>query len=151
MKAKLVIKGGKGSGNFGHVGRPGQVGGSAGTKDYPGFDTTDTGMPWYNNMLKNKDYFERAKGVKFKIVEMNPIEYLQKVAEQQNTSYTRQTNMIDNALAVSYARLMKSGTKFPMPFIDYSQHSGQEGRHRAYAASLAHIRTMPVMIIEDVK
>lgn len=29
MKAKLVFKGGKGSGNFGHAGRPGKVGGSA--------------------------------------------------------------------------------------------------------------------------
>lgn len=29
MKAKIVFKGGKGSGNFGHAGRPGKVGGSA--------------------------------------------------------------------------------------------------------------------------
>lgn len=30
MKAKLVYKGGSGSGNFGHEGRPGEVGGSGG-------------------------------------------------------------------------------------------------------------------------
>jgi len=33
MKAKFVFKGGTGSGNFGHSGRPGKVGGS-GSGDY---------------------------------------------------------------------------------------------------------------------
>lgn len=44
------------------------------------------------------------------------------------------------------AELMKQGHKFGLPYVDILR-QGQEGRHRALAAEVAGIKTIPCLII----
>jgi len=170
MKLTVRLKGGVGSGNFGHAGRPGKVGGSMPGKmqefryeiqrdkkmgKYPGFDETKVDMPIYDNMLANPEYFESAKGLKFEIVGMSPKTYMNLVAIQQNTTTERLSSMVSRSIVQKYADMMERGIKFPMLLLDNSKYKGQEGRHRALAAMQAYpggfpIRKVPVMIVENV-
>lgn len=56
MKVRFVHKGGKGSGNFGHSGRPGKVGGSAGGGKGKGGGGARSGVPQPSNAPAPEGY-----------------------------------------------------------------------------------------------
>ena len=64
MKAKLVYKGGSGSGNFGHAGIPGQVGGSASGGGSPkSFDTLKAGKVSVGDTVFYRTQLQRNRGL----------------------------------------------------------------------------------------
>jgi len=108
----------------------------------------ESDVPFYNGLLKHKEYYERAHGIKYKIVYMTPDEYIKKVAELQGTPVYLQMMMISNDIVNSYVELAKKGTKFPILILDY-RNKYQEGRHRAIMAKRLGIEKIPVMVVEE--
>lgn len=80
---------------------------------------------------------------------MSPIEYLERCANLFNSTIESMISSTENHLIYKYAEMMKNGVKFDMPWLDYVD-NGQEGRHRAQAAFLAGIKTIPVLVIIEV-
>lgn len=121
------------------------------------FDRTKTGIPMYDNMLANPDYFRKHKGLAFYIKELAPDEYFDAI-ETMDRGWHRE--MVEPKLVSRYAKQMRQGVKFHMPSIEIHYHdrvgSGsaepyisieQEGRHRVAAAKEAGAKKVPVMII----
>ena len=117
-----------------------------------------TGIPNIDQMLKNPDYWAKAKGVKAKVVEMSPDEYLMKVVTgfqrhgYPGASMARTKEMVRSHPSFrDYVLAHRRGDEFPMPHLDYSRGTfNQEGRHRVLAAKEAGLKTIPVAIVEDV-
>jgi hypothetical protein len=130
------------------------------TESLQPFDTKRTDMPTFDNMLKRtdlRDYFKREKGLEYEVVEMTPAEYIKRCVNGfQSNSPTRVVSRASieserNADDIkAYAEKMKTGEKFPMPVLTYERLFSQEGLHRAFAAELAGVDKMPVMIIKQV-
>lgn len=116
-----------------------------------GFDSSQTDMPHYDAMLNNPEYYKKEKGFTFTIEYMAPQEYLERCAEMIYHSVEPFIAAADKTTVEEYADDLRAGAIFPMVVIDYSRLSGQEGRHRALAAQLAGIQSIPVMIIKDAK
>lgn len=108
-------------------------------KDYEGFRLDKTCNSF------GDEYLENGKGT---IVEMSPREYLERCAYEIFPEGTMESTMgaVNEESAKKYAEQMKNGTKFDLPYLNYKD-SGQEGRHRAVAAYMAGIETIPVLII----
>jgi hypothetical protein len=126
------------------------------SKEY--FTTSDTGMPTYNDMMADPEYFKRAKKKVWHIDYMHPDEYMERAIQGFSAhGYTRSQVMsgVEQELVDKYADLMASGTKFPMLTLDYSGYMGakgefsQEGRNRALAAKKIGAEQVPVMIIQN--
>jgi hypothetical protein len=110
-------------------------------------DTTE--MPFYDNMMENPEYFAREKGIQAKVVKMSPSEYISTVMREKNVTRDDITSSRDPKTISKYARLMTSGTKFPITTLDYSKgFLSQEGLHRALAAEEAGITEMPVLVVD---
>lgn len=104
-------------------------------KEYDGFSTR-MGIAAFDDDLKE------GKGF---IAEMSPDEYIQRISfDVFHTSIERTTSCYYENVK-EYARMMASGTKFDMGYIDYEK-GGQEGRHRAMAAKMLGIEKIPVYI-----
>lgn len=122
-----------------------------------GFDTTQTGMPTFDDMLKDPEYFRTAKRKVFNIVNMTPNEYIDKAVYGFNKfagerNVTRHTLMRsrDPKVIDQYGAAMQRGDKFPMPVLDYTRGDfSQEGLHRAAAALRVGLNQMPVMVVVD--
>lgn len=117
-----------------------------------GFKDSETGMPTYDDMMANPDYFARAKRRKGGIVMMGPDEYIQRAAKgfqkfDPDSSIESVVAGRDSALIDRYAKEMQAGDKFPTIMLDYSIGFGQEGLHRALAAKKLGIEEIPVMIV----
>lgn len=107
--------------------------------DYKGFDMTDMGVSYYNDLM------ERGRGY---IAEMSPREYLLRCAFQIfDGTIESCLNGVIESNAQKYANKMKSGEKFHMPYLNFRDRQ-QEGRHRAVAAYLNGIKLIPVFIID---
>lgn len=118
------------------------------TGDSKYFKTT-TGIPYYDDFLtpKGADYMLRAKGLRAKVVSMSPQEYIQRVADQVfHSNYERQLFSVERKNIAKYANQMKLGSKAPMPYLNLAD-TGQEGRHRAFAAMLAGAKEIPVLVV----
>lgn len=103
-------------------------------KDYVGFQTK-TGISDYDR----KD----APGF---IAEMSPREYLQRITYQSfGSTWGRVLQSVDTKNVMKYADMMASGVKFDMPSMTVGE-AKQEGRHRAMAAMLLGIKTIPVYV-----
>ena len=103
-------------------------------KDYVGFQTK-TGMSDYDR----KD----APGF---IAEMSPREYLQRITYQSfGSTWGRVLQSVDAKNVMKYVDMMASGVKFDMPSMTVGE-AKQEGRHRAMAAMLLGIKTIPVYV-----
>lgn len=126
------------------------------------FTTSTTHMPSYDDMMKKPDYFREAKKKKFKIVQMSPEEYLDKVADGFSVygGYDRAAALnVTQKLVDEYAEKMEKGEKFPMVVLDHTSARGfdgkkekaftQEGRHRAFAAKKIGVKKIPVMVVDD--
>lgn len=96
-----------------------------------------TGVSYYDNFLNSADlhYIETHKNRTGKVVMMTPEEYYQECATKVFTTSSDKlkAQRRANDLVDKYAQDMKSGDKFPLPYIDYPNH-GQEGLHRMMAA-----------------
>jgi len=113
------------------------------------FDVSTTDMPTFDDMIKNPEYFREKKRREFEIVWMEPTKYIQLVA----TGFGNTTDAIrdgrEEHRVIEYSNIMKSGGKFPMPVLDYTNdYFSQEGIHRAMAAEIANVSRIPVMVVK---
>lgn len=116
-------------------------------EDYDGF-SKDT------NTYK-QDYLEDVKYAKSKgysevyIAEMSPKEYMERCAKEVFEIPVEDvySGMLNKADTNMYTRMMKSGTKFDMPYLD-AKTKQQEGRHRALAAEKLGIKKIPVLYLK---
>ena len=117
--------------------------------------SNETSIPYFDNMLDNPQYFKEEKGVDFVIVQMPPENYIRLL--RQSRPHINPTLLVNQSLVNEYADKMKSGTKFPMIYIEYefrenkTIYRGQEGRHRALAAQKAGVKSIPVLIVFPVE
>lgn len=123
--------------------------------DFEGFDITKTDPPYDSYFLegsKDRDYLLKKYGyTDAYISEMTPDEYLLLCGKygwkdrftDVDTIYN--TNGTDKEKVKEYAEMFRNGEKAPMPVIDV-KNTGQEGRHRAFAAKEVGIKTIPVLI-----
>lgn len=124
-------------------------------EEMEGFSSDYTAWGKLDDMLKRARHYEIVKGLKFSLTMMTPDEYMDKVfwlfwqksSEFSMARPTRETALSTTPSIVSeYAKLMKKGTKFPIPYLDYVGFE-QEGRHRAMAAKEAGIEQIPVLMV----
>lgn len=82
------------------------------------------------------------------IAEMSPDEYMERCSKEifKNPIEDTYDGMDRKSDTNKYAEMMKSGTKFDMPYLD-TLNKGQEGRHRALAAKQNGIKTIPVLYL----
>lgn len=115
----------------------------ASSDDYEGFTTKTTGTSAYDDYING----ERNGG---RIAEMPPSEYLQRCAYQVFEDATIESTLaaIDESNVKKYAYMMKNGTKFDMPYLNFMS-GQQEGRHRAAAAMQAGIEKIPVLVVGE--
>ncbi len=123
--------------------------------DFEGFDITKTDPPFDEQMIKgskDRDYIMKKYGfTDVYIAEMTPDEYLLLCGKYgwgkqfDNVDDIYNNGATDKTKVKEYVERFKNGEKAPMPVLNvYKQ--GQEGRHRAFAAKLAGIKTIPVLI-----
>ena len=125
-----------------------------GTKAFDGvnpFDTSKTGISFYNQFLTDPAYMEDYKNLKHNIVMMTPEEYFEECAHIFNSSKQKQidqTGWDKNILSHLKEVLIKYKKTFPITFLNYAEES-QEGRHRMYVVGelLGWDKKFPVMII----
>ena len=80
------------------------------------------------------------------IVHMSPKEYIHRVGfDIFNASLDKTVRGTDWGNVVKYAKEMREGTRYYMPWLDY-KNRGQEGRHRALAAILNGYEHIPVAV-----
>lgn len=109
------------------------------------FKTNETGMPHYNEMLNDKEYFETEKNKTFTIVMMSPLDYLMKC--QKGFGYETIADLLDSRMK-NYEKLLKSENKeWDMIMLDYTRGFSQEGITRAMIAFKNEIQEIPVMIV----
>lgn len=115
----------------------------ASSDDYEGFTTKTTGTSAYDDYING----ERNGG---RIAEMSPAEYLKRCAYQVFEDATIESTLaaIDESNVKKYADMMKNGTKFDMPYLNFMS-GQQEGRHRAAAAMQAGIDKIPVLVVGE--
>lgn len=105
----------------------------------------------YARYFTNPQYFIREKNIHVEIVDMDVSEYLSKAKALLSTSWGRPTldrSETGGSEKIShYADLMRSGVKFPVPYLNYIDND-QQGMHRVEAARSIGVTTIPVMIIK---
>jgi hypothetical protein len=109
-----------------------------------------TGLPEFINMEKNPEYFAKEKEQAGTIVFMSPDEYMKQSAFVQKVEPHRSYMAVQKQYVDEYAGMMKSGTKFDVPYLDYKR-GEQEGRHRAMAAKKLGYDEIPVLIVDSPK
>lgn len=110
------------------------------------FSLTTTDLPMYDEMIANPEYFKKNKGLRSQIyTTMPPSKYIDKCVKGSGVSREELLSNRDPEKIKKYAEQMQSGTKFPLPMVDYSHGFTQEGLHRAFAAELAGLQTMPYL------
>ena len=103
----------------------------------------------YDSELRNPMYMRREKRLKMNIVRMTPYEYFMECAKVHgHSSYGKERTAAYPKYVEEYKQRTLSGSKMPLPLIDYHLEV-QEGRHRAAVAEELGAETIPVMIVED--
>ena len=111
------------------------------------FSTTDTGLSYYNDMMRDPAYFLRDKGMEAKVVRMSPNQYLVKSAEIRGVSLQHELRIVNKADVEKYSIMMSHGIVFDLPVLDYVGRD-QEGRHRVLAAKKLGIKSIPVFVVK---
>lgn len=126
-----------------------------GTKNFDGknpFDTSKTGIPFYNQFLTDPGYMEDHKNLRSNIVKMSPTEYFEecaKIFESSKQSQMHQIGLDTKILTHLKDVLLKYKKTFPLTFLNYAEET-QEGRHRMYLVGelLGWDKKFPVMVID---
>lgn len=105
-----------------------------------------TGIPYIDDAINKPGYYAKSKGYAVTIETMTPDEYLNRSDKLLGISRVEANRLIEPELVKKYSDMMKSGTEFDIPHLDYIAKE-QEGRHRALAAKMAGIDTMPIAIV----
>lgn len=123
--------------------------------EFEGFDITKTDPPYDSYMLKgskDREYLMKKNGfTNVYIAEMTPDEYLLLCGKYgwnktfDNVDDIYNSSGVDKKKVQDYVEKFKNGEKAPMPVLNVLK-QGQEGRHRAFAAKLTGIETIPVLI-----
>ena len=108
-----------------------------------------TDAPYYDEMLENPERARRHRGLEVKIVWMTPWQFLREVAKVEGSSLDRELTMVFPENLQRLRKVVESGEKLPMPFLDYANHR-HEGRHRAVLAEKLKIPKIPVVIVKEV-
>lgn len=124
--------------------------------EFEGFTIETTGMSGYDDVLEQIDvdkkgyrYTRNSKYGLAYIAEMSPLEYMDRCALEifKKTYHSNlYGTLVSDGDVDKYADMMKNGTKFNLPMLNYNTMQ-QEGRHRALAAYLNGIEKMPVLVI----
>lgn len=95
------------------------------------------------------DYYKFEKGKDAILSYMTADDYIDKCINKVfKSNYTKTVdNAVDWDKVDEYTELMKQGTKFPTPYLDYVN-AGQEGRHRALAFKQAFGEDAEMPVIE---
>ena len=114
-----------------------------------------TGMPIYDKMAKDPEYFKEAYGMTFMIVDLKPQEYLDAIAigfynlekddaEERGEKFPSIGEYTDIVMGMrvqkrklaALRRAVKTGIKFSQPYIEFRPGCFfvQEGHHRALLA-----------------
>lgn len=113
-----------------------------------------TGMPMYDNMISDKEYFEENKNTTFTIVEMEPLDYLIKCTKGFSAYYNTIDELLDSRMS-NYENLMNTidveNVEWNMPMLDYSRGFAQEGITRAMIAMKLEVKSIKVMIVHRLK
>ena len=155
-----VTNGGPGSGNFGHAGREGEVGGSSSYKVGVFDNPWDTGDSYWRPLLDAElrpgqtysEYYRDEKDRETKVVEISPEDYLTLLQKGgHSVGMTHQELRDDRPSSIEFLRdKIKKGEPLPTPTLllekDGRSVMDQEGRHRLEAATLEGIEKVPVMI-----
>ena len=109
------------------------------------FNTKKTGMPLYDNILENLEYFEENKNKTYKIVHMKPAIYISICANKFGNDLrmlreSRQDNLKYNVGILEVE-------KWNMPMLDFTNGFCQEGITRSLRAEKEGLKEIPVMII----
>ena len=124
--------------------------------EFEGFTIETTGMSGYDDVLEQIDvdkkgyrYTRNSKYGLAYIAEMSPLEYMDRCALEifKKTYHSNlYGTLVSDGDVDKYADMMKNGTKFHLPMLNYNNMQ-QEGRHRALAAYLNGIEKIPVLVI----
>ena len=123
--------------------------------NFEGFDITKTDPPYDEQMLEgspDRDYLMKKNGfTNVYIAEMTPDDYLLLCGKYgwgktfNSVEDIYNSSGVDKNKVNEYVTKFKNGEKAPMPVLNVLK-QGQEGRHRVFAAKLAGIETIPVLI-----
>ena len=166
--SELVENGGKGSGNFGHRGRPGEIGGSGkggisegSSREDSVFDNPwDAGdnywRPLWDAQLDSKqtysEYYRDAKDRATKVIEIDPEVYLDILQKGGHSrDMTHEGLRRDNPDSIEFHRSkIRNNESITTPTVliesDGRTIKDQEGRHRLEAAILEGVKKVPVMV-----
>ena len=112
------------------------------------WNLNSTNQSYYDKIMKDPQYFEGVKNLKFHIEQMTPEEYLDRIQTDifKTTAATIQTRLSQN-LVSEYQEAMQRGDRFPIPYLDYVREL-QEGHHRVQAAKELGETKIPVMVVK---
>ncbi len=119
----------------------------------------ETTIPNVDDILDDPEYFRRAKKKTARRVQMSPREYIERAIKgfqlhYEGKSFEEVKRLVlggrSKSKAEGYAKAMQAGDKFPALSLDYTRGFSQEGLHRAIAAMMLGLETVPVVIVEPV-
>ena len=109
-------------------------------------DTTN--FDEYNDLLSNP---QASNTLTAEVVWMEPMDYIKRCADSKGVSVdTLLSEGIEEYLVNQYAEQMKSGTKFPMPYLVHNANGriDQDGQHRALASEAIGDKFIPVVVVK---
>ena len=106
-----------------------------------------TDLPNYDEMIRNKEYFENAKNKTYSIVMMSPLDYLMKCQKGFSKYYETIVELLDSRLSNLERLENLQLEEHYMIMLDYSNGFSQEGITRAMLAFKKEIKEIPVMIV----
>ena len=98
--------------------------------------------------LSTLEYYKQIKDREVRILDIKPSDYLELLQRAGHSEKITHESLRDSD-TLKYFEDMKKGDKFSLPFISLGVEGrvlGQEGRHRAEAASLKGIKKMPLIL-----
>lgn len=105
-----------------------------------------TNLPDYDDILNHVEPRILNKSIG-NVITMTPTEYFQRCANLQDTSLEDQYSFIDKSKVEAIKKNMANGNRYNMPYLDYAQNKGQEGRHRVKAAQELGCENIPVLVV----